>query len=382
MKTRLFINKLHFYLALIAALPIAVLCITGSILVYKEAIDGYFTRPYMEVEVQDRKMSIADMRVRLQEELPGKEFLGVVLPEREGLSYFFWMKDAPFWTVAYINPYTGEFKGVRAWEDWTMANIIWWATDLHYSFKWGRVGSYIVAASSLTLFFSVITGLVLWWPRKSRFYSGKFTLRFHKRWKQTAFNLHGVLGLYTSLILAVVTLTGITITFFEPFGQLIHAITREEAPKHPDAMKPDPAEEFLPAEILLDTARTQLKERYGIEPKPQSITFPTAENAVTEIGWQGRSEMVGLEHSHVFLNAQTGEIIKVEAAGVTTSAETFVHWMSPIHYGTWGEAVFKNGDLVTRFIWLVAALVPIFLMISGFSIVKKSRWKNVIKRSL
>lgn len=382
MKTRFFINKLHFYLALISALPIAVLCVTGSILVYKEAIDEYFTRPYMHSEVPagsgGEKMAIAEMVKRLEDELPGKEFLGVVLPAKESQSYFFWIKDAPFWTVAYINPYTGEFKGLRAWEDWTMANIIWWVTDLHYSFKWGRTGSYIVAASSFLLFCSIISGLILWWPRNSRFTLSKFALKKAKRWKQTAFNFHAVLGMYVSLILILVTLTGITITFYQPFSDFIHTLTSETAPAHPTA-KAEEGNAFLSVEEILQRGQAHLRESYALDHRPQSMAFPTKDNVIVEIGFQGRDEYVGVEHSHVFVHAQSGEIVSVETAANRSKAETFVAWMGPIHYGTWGIVFGGRGDLYTRIVWFIAALLPLFLMLSGFSFVKKSRWKNVFR---
>lgn len=380
MKSRIFINKLHFYLALIATVPIFVLCVTGSILVYKEAIDIYFTEPYTVVEKKDTKISIAEMEARLKAELPGTEFAGVVFPEEEGRSYFFWFKKAPFWTVAYIDPYTGTFKGVRAWEDWTLKNIIWWATDVHMMFKWGKVGSYIVAACSMILLFSVISGLVLWWPRRSQFDSSKFTLRKGNRWKQTAWNLHAVIGFYFSILLIVITLTGVTITFHEQFSGIVHWLTKEKKMDHPDPVVADPSKGFLPIEDIVAIGSKALEEKYGIAPKPQSIFLPTTENVVVEIGLQGKSDFADADHHHVFINAQSGEVVGFEVAANRTGAENFVSWMAAIHYGTWGAIFGKYGDIPTRILWLLAALVPIFLMVSGYSIVKKSRWKGLFKR--
>lgn len=380
MKRRFFINKVHFYLALISTVPVFILCITGSILVYKEAIDVYFTRPYTIVEARETKLPVAELEATLKAELPGKEFAGVIFPEEEGRSYFFWLKDAPFWTVAYIDPYTGTFKGLRAWEDWTMANIIWWTTDLHTSFKWGNPGSYVVAACSVVLLLSVLTGLYLWWPRKSKFDKTKFTLRLAKRWKQTAFNLHAVLGFYASVLLIAITLTGLTIAFNEPFSGFIHALTLTPKQEHPKPVKAEEGKPYLSTEEIIAIGLKALQDKYGMSPKPQSMNFPTPDNVVVEIGLQGKSDYADADHSHVFVNAQSGEVVAIEAAPNRTGAENFVSWMAAIHYGTWGAVFGKYGDIPTRIIWLAAALMPLFLIISGYSFVKKKRWKSLWRK--
>lgn len=372
MKTRLLLKKIHLYLALIATVPILILCITGSILTYKEAIDEYFTRPYMVVEPKETKLSIKEMVVRLEEELPEQKFLGVIFPPKEGLSYFFWMKDSTYWTVAYIDPYTGTFKGVRDWYDWSMANIIWWVTDLHYSFKWGRTGSYFVAASSFILLLSVMSGIYLWWPKRSKFTRSKFRLRRAKRWKQTAYNLHGVIGFYISFILVLVTITGIGITFSEDINKFMHAV-RGEKIAEPPKKAPDEGRAYLETEEIVAIAKRHLKDNYGITPDVQSMAFPTPENVIVELGFQGPPEFASAAHSHVFVDAQSGEVKMVETASNQTGAEKFVSWIAPIHYGTWGLIFGKGGDFYTRLVWIFVALTPIFLIVTGFTIANSRR---------
>jgi len=380
MRARIFINKVHFFLALIAMVPVVILCLTGSVLVFKETIDEYFTSGYMEVETREVKLSIAEMKARLEAAVPGKEFVGVVLPPREGRAYFFWMKDAPHWTVGYIDPYTGDFKGLRAWEDWTLANTIWWVTDLHSTFKWGEPGSYVVAASSAILLFSMITGLILWWPRTGKLDRSKFTLRVGKRWKQSAYNLHAVLGFYASAVVIVLTLTGMAMTFAEPFSRFLRAATQSEEPSHPPKLMADVDRPFLPAERLIAIALGHLSQTYGISPHPESMGFPTADNVIVEIGLQGKPEYAGADHTHVFVNAQSGEVVAVETAANRTGADTFVSWIGAVHYGTWGEVFGESGDWLTRILWFLSALTPLFLFVSGYTIVKKSRWKGLFKR--
>lgn len=375
-KRRLWIKKLHLAIALISALPILVMSLTGMGLVYKEAIDIYATQKYMTVETLPEKKSIDELRGLLNQRFPDKVYPGVILPPKEGQSYFYWIKDAPFWTVHYIDPYTGAFKGERAWEDWTLANIVWWLTDLHYSFKAGSIGSYIVGVSSLVFAVSILSGLFLWWPRKSQFDAGKFKLKRGKRWRQSAYNLHAVIGMYAALTLLTIALTGACITFWQPMTRFAHWITFSPPPKEAPHIPGEDGQSYLSSEDLIQRARTYLKATYNAEPLPQSIAFPDRTNIAVEISLQGNEGLGAVDHYHVWLNAVNGEILDAEAPPAFNRGQSLVAWISTIHYGTWGAYWGKIPELGSRLWWLFAAATPLFLMISGFTIVRKSFWKK------
>lgn len=375
MKKRLWFKRLHFLLALLSALPLLVLCISGSILVYREPIDEYFSKQYRRVEVRGERKSITELEGILKREMPQHEYAGVVLPPTKDIAYYFWIKNAPLWTVVYIDPYTGEIKGTRAWEDWTKANLIWWMTDIHMTFKWGRPGAYIVAFSSFLLILSLLSGLYLWWPKK-KFDRGKFQPRLGKRWKQSAYNLHAVLGMYFSAILVLVCTTGIIITFWEPMQKFIHAVTLSPPPtKHPEE-KADPGKPFLSTDELLARAEVFIK---GAQNKPvdaQALSFPTAENAVAEVSFQGDPNLGAVEHSHVWVHGQSGEIVGSELASEFNRGQSAMAWVGTLHFGNWGALAGEWGDRLSRIIWLFAALMPLFLFITGVSFVRKSQWKK------
>lgn len=374
MKRRLWIKKLHFLVALLSALPLLVLCFTGSLLVYREAIDEYLTREYREVPIQGDRKSITELAEILERSYPDQDFAGVVLPPHAGIAYYYWMKDA-FWTVIYIDPYTGQLKGQRSWEDWTLANLIWWATDMHSSFKWGSFGSYVVALSSFILFVSLISGLYLWWPRQ-RFDRSKFRLRLGKRWKQSAYNLHSVLGMYFSAILALICVTGIAMTFAEPVEAFLHKVTLSPAPaEHPQA-KGEAGRSFLTADEILAKANAHVNA-VGLEALAQSMNFPTMDNAIVEVSYQGNPSLGGVEHSHVWVHGQSGEIVGTELASEFNRGQSAASWIATVHFGSWGAIAGNWGDQLIRIVWLAAVLLPLFLLLTGLTFVKKSSWKNL-----
>lgn len=374
-KRRLLIKKIHLYLALISALPILVMSLSGVMLVYREAIEDFVTHGYMDSPVAGEKKSIEELRDILKKDFPQYEFEGVVLPPKEGRSYNYWIKDAPLWTVLYINPYTGEYKGTRAWEDWTLANIVSWLTDIHYSLKWGEPGSYIVGISSFILALSTLSGLFLWWPR-GKFDSRKFRAKRAKRWKQTAYNFHPVIGFYTALALLVISISGTMITFWEPTKKLLHAVTLSPPPLVPPVIAATEGQATLPADQLIRIARDYLKTKYDREPTPEASSLPTKENIAVEISLQGNPGLAWADHFHVYVNAETGEVIKDQAPPSFNRGEVLTMWLGPLHFGTWGASFGPWAEQITRILWLLAAFSPLVLIITGLSIIKKSFWKR------
>jgi len=80
---------------------------------------------------------------------------------------------------------------------------------LHGSLLIPEVGRKVVGWLGWAMFVSCATGLWLWWPRHGSFLKG---LRWH-RGASTLFNLHHLIGFWVCLPLAVLSLTGVYISF-------------------------------------------------------------------------------------------------------------------------------------------------------------------------
>ncbi len=375
-KTRLWLRRLHLYIALISALPLLFMCFTGTLLVYREAIEDFAASSYTKVEAVGETKTVDEMMAALKSERPQYELAGVLFPKDKNKAYSFWIKDAPLWTVLYIDPYTLKFQGERAWEDWKLANIVWWLTDLHFSFKWGRVGNYVVGFFSILLLLSTLSGIYLWWPKGSKFSRYKFELKLAKRWKQTAYNLHAVVGIYAAIALIIITITGTAITFWEPMQALVHKATLSPPPHVAPVLAETEGVPYKSTEELLSIARNYLQTNYQVNPTPEAMHLPEAKNVVVEFSLQGNPGLAWADHYHVYVHAQTGEVVDTLVPQNFNRGQTTVHWIGALHYGTWGAIWGNAAEQVSRILWLLASLAPIFLIITGFSVLKKSFWKR------
>ena len=93
---------------------------------------------------------------------------------------------------------------------------------LHGSLLIPEIGRKVVGWLGWAMFVSCATGLWLWWPRHGSFLKG---LRWH-RGASTLFNLHHLIGFWVCLPLAVLSLTGVYISF----PQTSHALFGLPAP--------------------------------------------------------------------------------------------------------------------------------------------------------
>src|SRR6185295_19048511 len=116
------------------------------------------------------------------------------------------------WTVGagpmtvFVDPYTGVIKGTRtsAQSQATLARRL---HVLHVELVAGKIGRAVVGACTAVAFFLVITGIILWWPDKL------VRVRTAASWKRINFDLHHALGVFASLVLIVITASGLVIHY-------------------------------------------------------------------------------------------------------------------------------------------------------------------------
>jgi len=59
----------------------------------------------------------------------------------------------------------------------------------------------------------MITGIILWWPKRKTDRKRSFTVKWNGRWKRVNYDLHNVLGFYATAIALLLAITGLAISF-------------------------------------------------------------------------------------------------------------------------------------------------------------------------
>ncbi len=117
-----------------------------------------------------------------------------------------------YYLKVYINPYTGQvlFMEDASKEFFTVV------LALHMNLLLGdQIGHFIVQWSTVFFGLLLVSGLVLWWPKKWKRSQLKknFAIKWNGKFKRLNYDLHNVLGFYVLLPLLIVTLTGLAWSF-------------------------------------------------------------------------------------------------------------------------------------------------------------------------
>jgi uncharacterized iron-regulated membrane protein len=220
--------KLHRWSGLTLGLLILVLAVTGSTLVFENDLDAWLnadvmllpSAPPQEAHRLSPTAIVAAAKARYPDDPPTSIRLAPagIFIERRATEVS--LKSG---ATALVDPYTGEVRGTRG-RDGGLARSL---HVLHTRFLAGETGGNLVGTITAVCFLMSLTGLYLWWPRKL------LVLKKAGSWRRANLDLHHVLGFYSSLVMVVITLSGVIIAFERYTDPMLRALDTKPAP-NPD----------------------------------------------------------------------------------------------------------------------------------------------------
>ncbi len=201
------IGQAHLWLGLTSGLIVFIVSVTGCIYAFQSEIQD-LTQPYRYAARQDREVLPPSALKEVAEKLlPGKHIHGIWYagPGRAAQVIFFEF-DPAYYYIAYLNPYTAEVLKVKDME----RDFFHIVLDGHF-YLWlpPEIGQTVSSSATLVFVVLLISGLILWWPRKRKERKQRFSIRWNARWRRTNYDLHNVLGFYVSSIALILALTGL-----------------------------------------------------------------------------------------------------------------------------------------------------------------------------
>jgi Uncharacterized iron-regulated membrane protein len=211
---------LHRWLGLITGIVVLIVCITGSLYVFKDEIENV-TQSYRFVKPQQLPVkSPGEIKDIAEKNLPGKSIRGVDYKGNDhSLCVSFYDYNPQYYYLMYINPYTGKVMKIK-----DMSRDFFRLIIEGHCYLWlpPAIGAPIVAISTLVFIFLFLSGLFIWFPRKIK--RSRFLMKWKAGWKRRIYDLHTIVGFYFSLILLIVAMTGL-VWGFQWFGNGLYWIT-------------------------------------------------------------------------------------------------------------------------------------------------------------
>ncbi len=220
MKLKKLIGKIHLWLGLASGLVVFIVAITGCIYAFQVEIRD-LTEPYRFVKPQQTAtLPPSVLKSTAEKELPGKHIHAVLYdgPERAAQVIFFNFEPDYYYYYVFVDQYTGEVLEVKDME----ADFFQFILNGHFYF-WlpAHIGQPFVASMTLVFVVLLISGIILWWPKKKKSVRQRFTLRWDGGWRRKNYDLHSVLGFYACWIALLLAFTGL-VWGFQWFANGLH----------------------------------------------------------------------------------------------------------------------------------------------------------------
>lgn len=218
---RRLIVRLHRWIGIVLFAYVAMICLTGSVLVYRPELFRYFEPQPVTVEQGPRLLSdeelLASARRAFPSEEAGEIWRGSV-PNHAVEIYL--VKDGE--TRGHLfDPYTARpLRSAIPWDFWLVSKLL----ELHTDLLGGPDGRLVNGALALGLVFLALSGVLVWRPQKSRRASASTGLR-----PGSLRRLHMTTGIWAAIFVLMWGVTGTNLAFpeatmaavdyFEPFDE-------------------------------------------------------------------------------------------------------------------------------------------------------------------
>jgi uncharacterized iron-regulated membrane protein len=202
-------GKIHLWLGLLSGLLVFIIAITGSLYVFQEEIQN-LTQPFRHIEVQDKPfLPPSQLLSMARKELPGKSVHAVKYNGKDkAAEVIFYQYSPSYYYTVYLNPYDSRVLKVYN----SGAGFFRFIIMGHY-YLWlpPDIGKPVVATTTLVFVVMLISGWVLWFPKRLSAIKRSLVIIWEKgtHWKRKIFDWHNVLGFYAGFIALILALTGL-----------------------------------------------------------------------------------------------------------------------------------------------------------------------------
>ena len=232
-KLRNFAFTLHRYIGLAVGLILVIVGLTGSVLVFANAIEHIlFVQQFGTIVPQGQMLSptsVVDTVKAASDWEPNTKFARLYIPITPDAPYVLDVLHSPdnqatgFLAAQissiFVNPYTGTIIGKQGWNEQLIASVV----DLHCNLLAGDIGKTIVGIVSFLVLVLNVTGLFLW-PGWRKLISG-FKVKWNAHAKRLHFDIHKLAGIIAVVFLSFTAFTGVCWAFYEFSEPLIRATT-------------------------------------------------------------------------------------------------------------------------------------------------------------
>lgn len=371
MSLKKLILKIHLWLGLSSGIIVVILGITGCIYVFEEELRPIVHEYYHVEAVKNKRLPISKLiqiAKKANKDNPKQllsSFKVINDDQRTVIISFFEELDKDaiwYWnryqsTYVYLDPYTGS---VKKREEYNFEFFVF-VRMLHQTLCLNsKIGDPIVGSATIIFILSLITGLILWWPKNKQAAKQRFWFRWKNttKWKRKNYDLHNILGYYMMIFALIIALTGL-VWAFDCYDKGIQWVFNggKTIKKESKIIESDTA--HFTQKSSVDKIYNTL-QKLDPEAKSYFVFLPEANNSTATVGtftkYESRFDDVAIQ-----FDQYTAKILKTTTYRDKNNGEKFRFINYDLHVGS-------ILGLAGKILAFIASLVSASLPITGFLI--------------
>lgn len=381
--------KIHLWLSIPFGIIIAIVCLTGAILVFETEIQELcHPSHYFVKEVKGEPLLPAALIESTRRQLPDSiKINGIRVTPDPKRTYQLVLPGKK--AAAFIDPYTAEVTGINDGQGFfmQMMRLHRWLLDSYKRDGSFSLGKALVGYSTLVLAIILVSGLVIWYPRNRKALKNRLKIKANAGWYRFFYDLHVAGGFYSTLLLLVLTLTGLTWSFgwyrdafYTAFGvettqPQAHAPAPSAKQEQPEDKKPGERSRGERGGHPERSGSSERKERQqkrtdytvwaGVlsdlqhrYPAYNSITIQDGSASVSTARYGNTRGS-----DRYTFDAATGQITDIQLYKDLPKSGKIRGWIYSVHAGTWGGMTTKILSCLVSFLGAVFAITGYYFWI-------------------
>jgi uncharacterized iron-regulated membrane protein len=335
---------IHLWAGLAAAVFLFALGVSGSLVAFENEIDRALNPKLTWIQPGTARLSLAQMTTKLEHAYPGYKVAGVEFAQRDDVAWGAGLsaKTTQDGLSLAFSPYTGAILGNDAERNDFTGKV----HQFHLRLLAGKTGANVVTSVAVLLLGQAISGLVLWWPKKI------VTVNWRRPFRSMNLELHQALGLYTSALLLVFSMTALIIHWDSETQTLVNRVTGSAG------VPPFPRSRPLEARQAPPDFDAILAVAQNAEPDARP-TFIQMDGDPVRIAMKGPGDHTPAGRTNLFIDAYTRNIVwMIDWRTAPLSFRVVKLWNREIHTG-------DIGGLPTRILACAISLSLPVLAVTG-----------------
>lgn len=348
-------SQLHLWLGVSSGLVVFIVALTGSILVFEEELEPVIYRKFHVVEAPKGQspLPLDNLRAAVASRYPKQRITRIAIEPHADRTVIFGLvkgkKEKDVFSVA-VNPYTGEITDTRQ-ENESFFHIV---LQLHRYLCLEDTGKAITGVACVMFIVIMITGLVLWWPKRKQT-KQRLTIKWGAKFKRLNWDLHAVFGFYVLPFTFLIALTGLVWSYKWVNSMIFLTLDgkpqeKREAPANINAANPAPS--GILANIITET------DRLLPHPGRIQLTLPQSDSLSITISKVNENASISNVVDFLYFDQNDGHLLSKRLYDDETTGMKVRRLVFPIHTGSiWGWP--------TKILALIVALIAATLPITG-----------------